>query len=349
MYQLMIVDDEPIIRNGLCSSIPWQSLGFQVAAAAGSGEEALELFRSHPVDAILLDIQMPEMNGLEFMRIIRQTDPDLKVIIISGYSNFEYARESIKLRVEDYLLKPIDPRQVAAVFTALRARLDEERRQAETAAPPPTYELIDPQKYCQALIGSIERGEPEQAREATKKFLSCLRQLPAGDGADYCRDVLETLERHFGIVGLQRKALSDTPPEQAVSAFPALLEDAVSAISGNAGQMSAVLYKRARAIIDQRYAQQDFSLSLLAQELNISYSYLSALFSQHHKSGIKNYLVRRRMEQARKLILERELKMYEVADAVGYANSRYFSDAFRRYYGMSPSQYLRQLGRKPDG
>jgi two-component system response regulator YesN len=346
MYHLMIVDDEPIICNGLRASIPWQSLGFQVAATAGSGVEALALLRSHPVDAILLDIQMPEMNGLEMIRVIRKTDPNLKVIIISGYSNFEYARESIKLRVEDYLLKPIDPKQVAAVFTALRARLDEERRPLEPAAP--AYERIDPQKYAQSLIACIERGEPEQAKEEGESFLRRLRPLPAEDAASCCREVLERLESCFGIVRAQLETLENTPPEEAAAVFPGLLKAAVEAIGDSAGQMSVVLYKRARTIIDERYTEKDFSLGLLAQELNVSYSYLSALFSRQHKSGIKTYLVQKRMELARKLILERDLKMYEVADAVGYTNSRYFSDAFRRYFGMSPSQYLRRLGRNPE-
>jgi two-component system response regulator YesN len=129
MYKLLIVDDEKEIRNGL-SSWPWEQLGIQLAGSCAHGLEALQVIAETPVDIVMTDIRMPFMTGIELMEAISRAYPFIHVMILSGYSDFEYAKKAIRHDAADYLLKPIQPAAMQEAFQALVARLDE-RRQSE--------------------------------------------------------------------------------------------------------------------------------------------------------------------------------------------------------------------------
>jgi two-component system response regulator YesN len=115
MYKLIIVDDDELIRKGLEKVIPWEQLGFTVIGVYGNALEALESMKSNPSDVILTDIRMPEMSGLELIEQARNFHSGLKAVIISGYSEFEYARQAIMLKVENYLLKPLGQEETSAI------------------------------------------------------------------------------------------------------------------------------------------------------------------------------------------------------------------------------------------
>lgn len=106
--RIIVVDDEMITRvslkNFICSELP----EYIVAGTFTNGREALEYLSTHPVDVVITDIRMPLMDGLELSRMIQTTYPNTMVIIISGYSEFEYAKQALQYNVSNYLLKPID-------------------------------------------------------------------------------------------------------------------------------------------------------------------------------------------------------------------------------------------------
>lgn len=110
MLRVVIADDEETIRNGLKRLIESYELDLSVIATAQDGEEAMEVIRKYHPEIILMDINMPFMNGLEIIEKIRETDEDAKIIIISGYSQFEYAQKALELGVFSYMLKPISYR-----------------------------------------------------------------------------------------------------------------------------------------------------------------------------------------------------------------------------------------------
>ncbi|MFD0714443.1 response regulator [Paenibacillus sp. GCM10027626] len=108
MFNVFIVDDEPFIIEGLYDILDWAEFGLEIAGHAENGQAALAGIRNKPVDILITDISMPVMNGLSLIREARKTHPELKVIILSGYNDFEYVREGLTLGVENYLLKPIN-------------------------------------------------------------------------------------------------------------------------------------------------------------------------------------------------------------------------------------------------
>lgn len=129
MYHLMIVDDEEKIRSGISSYFPWDELGFQVVKLAADGQEAFDyMLGDERVDAILCDIMMPVVNGLELLEMMQESGiTGVKVVLLSGYREFEYARRAIQLGVFDYLLKPTKYKDLRAAFTKLKEQLDLER------------------------------------------------------------------------------------------------------------------------------------------------------------------------------------------------------------------------------
>lgn len=107
MWKIVIVDDETIIRKGLRQYIEESPYLFEVAGEAKSANEALNMVEEAPPHVCLVDINMPNMNGLDLMNILRERCPSVLVVIISGYDNFEYARQAVQLQAFDYVLKPV--------------------------------------------------------------------------------------------------------------------------------------------------------------------------------------------------------------------------------------------------
>lgn len=122
-WKVLIADDESIIREGILSSLNWQQLGLEVVAEAEDGEEALELARNHSVHILLVDLNMPIMNGMSLIKHIREELPDCKIIIITGHDEFTYAQAAIRMNVDDYILKPVNPAQLADVLTKITKQM----------------------------------------------------------------------------------------------------------------------------------------------------------------------------------------------------------------------------------
>ena len=105
MYKLIIVDDEKNIREGLAECYPWEELGFEVAAVLPDGKSAMEYIERYCVHAVLSDIRMPKLDGLELAKRLFSDYPGISVVLLSGYTEFEYARTAIHYGVKDYILK----------------------------------------------------------------------------------------------------------------------------------------------------------------------------------------------------------------------------------------------------
>ena len=127
MYRVIIVDDEPVIRRGLRETIEWDALGLEVAGEAADGIEALKLIRETRPEILITDIRMPEMDGIELIREVKKLDLNIKITILSGYSDYDYLKAAIRLGVDNYLLKPIDNDEL---ISNLRNAVDEIEKEA---------------------------------------------------------------------------------------------------------------------------------------------------------------------------------------------------------------------------
>lgn len=125
MYKVAIIDDEPLIVEGLSKTMAWEKWNCQVAGCAYDGREGMELIRRERPDIIITDINMPEMDGLMMIAGLKSEFPDMQLIILTGYQEFEYARRAIELGVSRFLLKPSKMNELIEAIEAVTKRLGE--------------------------------------------------------------------------------------------------------------------------------------------------------------------------------------------------------------------------------
>src|SRR5690606_14221184 len=120
---LLIVEDEVRLRSSLANNIPWNKHGIEVVGLAGDGKEALRLIELRKPDIILLDIQIPEIDGIELARMVQQNNKDIQMIILSGHDNFYYAQTALEIGIFKYLLKPAGEEEIVGAVVAAAALL----------------------------------------------------------------------------------------------------------------------------------------------------------------------------------------------------------------------------------
>ena len=160
LYKVILVDDEEEVREAIRKRINWEEIGFTVAGTAENGEDAIELAESCEPDVVMTDIQMPFMDGLTLLKKLKEKFPDLRSVIFSGYDDFEYAKEAIRLETEEYILKPVDADELKAIFLRIKERLDEQLRQRRNVEQlSKYYEDSRPMIKEQLIIGLLEGRE----------------------------------------------------------------------------------------------------------------------------------------------------------------------------------------------
>lgn len=166
MRKVMLVEDEAFILEGLANILDWEALGMEIVHMAANGREALALWEKEKVDIIVTDINMPVMDGLEFLKKLRETESRTRCIILTGYDEFDYAKRAIVLDVEDYILKPIDEEQLEAVLKSSDEKLTElDRKQAAN--------MDDKTGWIRFLKGSMPAGE-------RKDYIAVLPEIAPG-------------------------------------------------------------------------------------------------------------------------------------------------------------------------
>lgn len=130
-YKVLLVDDEEEIRQGISRKIDWDSLGFTLVGEAENGAEALDLALELSPDVVLTDIKMPFMDGLELCRNLRTQLPAAKLVVFSGFDDFEFAKTAIGMHVSEYILKPINATELREVLTSIKTQLDDQRAERQ--------------------------------------------------------------------------------------------------------------------------------------------------------------------------------------------------------------------------
>ncbi|WP_273319982.1 response regulator [Vallitalea guaymasensis] len=126
MYKIIIVEDEIPVRNAICNIIEWEELGYELVYVSGDGQDALTYIENNQIDVILTDICMPFMDGLELSNEAKKILPTVKIVIITGYNEFEYAHKAVEIGVDHYLLKPITADEFTKMLIEIKNELDNE-------------------------------------------------------------------------------------------------------------------------------------------------------------------------------------------------------------------------------
>lgn len=156
MIKVLIVEDEEIIRKGLVYTVDWLSMGCMVVADAGNGFEGLDMMKLHLPDVVITDIKMPKLDGINMLEEAeKQSLTDFKSIILTSYSEFDYAKKAIQLRVFDYILKPVDEDKLKEVICRVKQTIEKERVNnsiLEIAGKKTAGELLDLNFYINTEV-----------------------------------------------------------------------------------------------------------------------------------------------------------------------------------------------------
>jgi len=246
MYKVVVVEDEEIVRIGIIQSINWGSVNCMVMGDARDAESGMEVIRRVQPDIVISDISMPGKSGIDMLEQLQSEGICPKIIFLTAYDDFSFARKALRLQASDYILKPFKDGEMEAALLKI-------------------------------VQGLSESGRPES--ESIESELT----LKKGDKSKY-------------------------------------LSDAIS-------------------FIDENYSNPELSVEMVAEHIGISSGHLCRLFRKETEYTMMTYLINRRMRAAKDLLKDYSHKIYEVAEIVGYKDITYFSATFKKYVGVSPSEY----------
>ena len=363
VIKIFLAEDEAIIRRGIRDSIDWEANGLEFVGEAGDGEYAYPLILKTEPDILLTDVKMPFMDGLELSRLVKKSLPNIKIIILSGYNEFDYAKEAIKIGISDYLLKPITS---ASLVDALKRVAETIREERERTSLLERY-LVSYEKYTEFLdktdysgvdrkliedflkLGSVEECGPfideyfAAVGEHNYKSL-LLRQYMTVD-IFYCvQEFLKSLKVETDEIPETLRDIKEIPKviggvETTVAYLKALFHFALSARDKCSNDRYGNLIREARAYIAEHFARSDFSLNMISAHIGVSSSYFSSIFKQEMGQSFVEYLTKVRIDKACELLKCTNLRTAEIGESVGYNDPHYFSATFKKIMGQSPKDY----------
>ena len=271
MYRVLLADDEQIERMALARRLMRRFGDILQISEATNGKEAVELYQKEHSQIIIMDISMPELNGVEAAEQIRSMDEDCVIVFLTAYDEFSYAKRAIVIRALDYLLKPCDEEELAAVMEEAMRLTDKAVHNKEN----PT-------------------GNRAEMTEAEKEAEKRREQWPWNPDAEAPKD-----------------------PETE--------------------RMNQVAEK-IRTYIRENY-MNEISMQDAARQFNYSDAYFCKLFKQCFDQNFTSYLTNFRINEAKRLLKDKNISIKDAGMDVGYYDSNYFAKVFKRVTGMIPSEY----------
>ena len=271
MYRVLLADDEQIERMALARRLMRRFGDILQISETTNGKEAVQLYEKEHSQIIIMDISMPELNGVEAAEQIRSMDEDCVIVFLTAYDEFSYAKRAIVIRALDYLLKPCDEEELAAVM--------------------------------------------EEAMRLTDKAVHN-KENPTGNGAEMTEAEKEAEKR--------REQWPWNP-------------DAEAPKDPETERMNQVAEK-IRTYIRENY-MNEISMQDAARQFNYSDAYFCKLFKQCFDQNFTSYLTNFRINEAKRLLKDKNISIKDAGMKVGYYDSNYFAKVFKRVTGMIPSEY----------
>ncbi|MFS0726217.1 response regulator transcription factor [Paenibacillus sp. 1P07SE] len=344
MVRVLIVDDEPMIRQGLTKLIRQADAQITETAAAVDGVDALEQMAKLQPDLLFTDIRMPRMDGLELCRRVSEAYKDVQIVVVSGYGDFEYARQCMGWGVKQYLLKPVTRAAVQETVSKLLEKLREER-------PGGYIPLSLSGQWLESLDQAVWMLQEEQVQATLEELERYCRTHQMG-----VRQLRELVaELHDGLLqALNRRDVYTLDCERAGTDHLADEQQCYDWLREEASRLTAMIRSKRKGNPKEpieeakRYIEQHLSSELtleeVAERLGLNASYLSQLFRQVAGETFVQYRTRRRMELAKRLLAQPQYKITDISFEVGYADHPHFTKTFKRSTGYTPAEYRGLLG-----
>lgn len=343
MYRILIVDDKEVFRRKLkrMDYFRINADKFFIAYEAQNGMDALGILENNKVDVVLTDIRMPFVDGIELLKIINERGLCRCVLLLSEFAEFNYAKEGILNGAFDYILKPVDEIKIREAFDRVYAFLNSIT--SEIAAEESDAELLS-----EFILVHDRMNLISCANRVVTKYRKRLD------------DPQFILSMQVLVDSIRRKLLLNRPYLEYYLVFPdriidladqkldlflshftehmLMLSDSISRLSipegdSQVGEACRILLNNPDGSVD---------LEEIAGQVYTNQKYLSALMKRETGKSAVRYVTVVKMERARKLLVDSDLRIGEIADKLGFEDIDYFSKVFRKTTGISPREYRRK-------
>lgn len=347
MEKVVLVEDEILILELLKEYVSWKDYGMEVVGCFQDPLEALKFLVQNECDLLMTDIKMPNMTGLELIEQLGSCKNNIHMIVLSGYNDFEYAQQGIRLGVFDYLLKPLDFEELDRVLK----RVHEDRYKKED-------HFVREDRYIHSTpkkVG-IEKLAGQLYHAIQEDNALCIEQVWRGYfDYIYIQEIAKentTIEINHIFTKLQeyiptKELIVDfkhllgiqtlKEMERYINGCTLLLKEYYDKVEDD----KLELVNHIKFVIEQEY-KFIRTASQVAEKVNLSTSYTRELVKKYTGITINNYLRQVKIEKARKLLLESDLKIKCIAQEIGYETETYFCKLFEQEKGLTPNEYRKK-------
>lgn len=370
MYTILIADDEMGITEGLKIIIKRVVSDCEIVGVAFNGVEGYNIAMELKPDIIITDIVMPQVNGLDMIKNLKEAGCNSRFIILSGYSEFEYAKKGIEQGVKFFITKPVEEEEIQECLVKVFKEIANERVKTE--------EIESLRKAYENYMKSMNNDSTDQF-VISEDEISRLENFADIMDSDGCITIIEeifdrlNLEKNMSFSDLKLKSFSillyvlkKVPSAQGrlneYIGKNILSTELISSFKTSA-QLKSWLIDSIMKIIEQKSSSnipvktdtiteikkfvtdnfnRDVSLSELASRFFMNPSYLSQLFKEKTGDTYLNYVMKIRINKAKELLKNSDLKIYEICDTIGYSDTNYFSKLFEKLVGCRPSCYRKK-------
>lgn len=361
MYRILIVDNSPIVRTGLSRMTEDHSEQVIVSGTAANGALALEWLQEYYADVCITDIRMPLMDGLELIDRINKLYGWISNIVISSYDEFSYAKQSLELGAVDYLLKPVRKEDLYQVLNKAFQQIRQRRVHAANELLLKNW--TSRRSIMDRWVDQVKFNRFETMPLLLVDTLELLEEWVGGRydllnplAMEWLFLVVEELRMEnvrFSLIEGMDLGLGDRaiPSDKIRSYFRTCcvrrLEEGAhhlfDMMKGARDNQTRKAIEGIQVFLNDNYSQKELNLQQIANNIGFSKNYMSSLFKQETGMTIWNYLINLRMLKARDMLLNTQLKLYEIADRLGYEDPIYFSRIFKDYYGLSPNEFKKRM------
>ena len=359
MYRLIIADDEALIRAGLFYRNDWNAMGFEVVGMLEDGSDVLKLLEEQRVDVLLTDIRMYQVSGLEVANIVKEKYPWMKVILLSGYREFEYAKEAIRCGVYDYILKPIDYDTVRSLFAKIKKEFDNLQHEKQLLHSFGEEEYSQIIEITRMVAGSV-LGEGEETWLAYARLKPVMHSAPKEIREFVIKNLLDLLHnklyqkdaalaedfvRKLSMIDCTGVPESTEVGEKLSALLSQLNDELVSKnlITATKNAMGDDCITKACNYISNHLGD-DLTHREVADFVHLSPRHFIRRFRNEIGETFKDYVFQMRMEFATKLLEEGNILPDDVGASVGYHDDKYFQQIFKKYTGYTVREYKRRKG-----
>lgn len=333
-YKVLIIDDELPIRKSLAKVISRDIPECVVVAEAQNGAEGARMISEHDPDIIITDIFMPNTDGLEMIARVR---PRAKVIVITGFRDFEKAQRAIGLNVFDLLVKPINHHKFSECINKAISSMKIENLNSLCSlfiSAISDLDALSVTSYAEQIAKETRRLGNEEIKFVREYYVNIISSM-----AEIRSAAIIYNGEHCDTASLKKLVENSENIEDLIDLFRVCVDNIIRNMRQHSMMNTSKHIKMAMEYIDNNYNRK-LSLEEVSGHVNLSVVHLSRLFKKETGKTVLDYINDSKMFKAQQMLDTGKYKVYEIADELGFSNSHYFSTMFKKFTGLTPSEYL---------